>query len=226
MLLNSNTMPLRMQLYLDQLPLWPSSGRHILAQFDADSIIVYQAYCSSIAHYAVANQRFGGDFSFARMSWIKPNFLWMMYRAGWAGKEGQEHILAVRIRRTLFDEILETAIASSFGASGMDSHKQWQKALLTSEVRLQWDPDHAPSGKPEQRRAVQLGLRGHMLRRYAEQEVLSITDITPFVLEQKQQLEKGADHLVTPEERLYLPVTEAATRAIQIDTSLLPAYSL
>ena len=75
--------------YSKQTRKWPQSGRHILAQFDADSIIVYQAYRAAIARHAVEHQRFGGDFSYSRMSWIKPNFLWMMFRSGWATKEGQ-----------------------------------------------------------------------------------------------------------------------------------------
>jgi Domain of unknown function (DUF4291) len=74
----------------------PQTGKHILGQLRGDNIIVYQAYNPYIAHYAVKYQKFGGgDYSFSRMSWIKPNFLWMMYRAGWAEKPNQEHILAI-----------------------------------------------------------------------------------------------------------------------------------
>ncbi len=105
---------MRLQRYLDQESDWPRSGRHILAQFDDDSIYVYQAYRPSIARFAVEHQAFGGDFSFGRMSWIKPNFLWMMYRSGWATKEGQEHILAVRLRRAFFDELLRLVVPSTF----------------------------------------------------------------------------------------------------------------
>ena len=76
--------------YTEHAPVWPQSGRHIMAQFDADTIVVYQAYRPAIAGFAVEHQRFGGEFSFSRMSWIKPNFLWMMFRSGWASKEGQE----------------------------------------------------------------------------------------------------------------------------------------
>lgn len=36
---------------------WPQDGRNILAQYDADSVIVYQAYCPEIAEYAVENQK-------------------------------------------------------------------------------------------------------------------------------------------------------------------------
>ena len=42
----------------------------------------------------VKNGYFGGAFSLDRMSWIKPNFLWMMFRSGWGTKEGQEVTLA------------------------------------------------------------------------------------------------------------------------------------
>jgi hypothetical protein len=36
---------------------WPKEGRHILAQYDVDSVVVYQAYCPEIAQYAVEHQR-------------------------------------------------------------------------------------------------------------------------------------------------------------------------
>ena len=55
--------------------------------------------------------RFGGDkFSFSRMSWIKTNFLWMMYRCGWTSKPGQEHVLAVRITHEGFNTILSQVL--------------------------------------------------------------------------------------------------------------------
>jgi hypothetical protein len=84
------------QPYLEQLSLWPLLGRHILAWYDHESIVVYQAFAADIADYAMAHQRFGGRFSFARMSWIEPGFLWMMFRSGWATKVGQQRVLATR----------------------------------------------------------------------------------------------------------------------------------
>ena len=85
------------------------------------------------------------------MSWIKTNFLWMMYRCRWCTKTNQERVLAVRISREGFDTILSKAL------TGKDEKEKGLKSR--SEVRLQWDPDHAPSGLPEKRRAIQLGLR-------------------------------------------------------------------
>ena len=89
------------------------------------------------------------------MSWIKPNFLWMMYRSGWATKKGQEKILAVWITRAGFEEILSHALTGrQEKLSEMDGR---------SQVRLQWDPDHDPHGVSQQRRAIQLGLRDEVM---------------------------------------------------------------
>ena len=210
---------MRFQRYLDQVNNWPQSGRHILAQFDEESIYVYQAYRPSIAQFAVEHQKFGKDFSFNRMSWIKPNFLWMMYRSGWATKESQERILAVRLRRSFFDELLRQVVPSSFDSRRFTTREEWQAAVATSEVRLQWDPDHDPSGTPLERRAVQLGLRGAVLRRYGQQELISVEDITPFVTEQRQHLADGFVALQMPEERVYRPVDDEAAFAVGIETA-------
>lgn len=189
--------------YLQQLAHWPDTGRHVLAQYDDTSIVVYQAYRPAIADFAVKHQRFGGEFSYNRMSWIKPNFLWMMFRAGWATKEGQERILAVCLRRSFFDDVLRDAVPSSFDPAHHASHDDWKAAIESSEVRLQWDPDHDPLGRPLARRAVQLGLRGAMLRCYGEQDVLGIEDITPFVIEQRAHLHGDFTELLVPRERVY-----------------------
>ena len=86
-----------------------TSGRHILAQLDDESVIVYEAYKTAVAHFAAKNGHFGGEFSLNRMSSITPHFLWMMYRCGWDLEEVQEVVLAVRLKRSAFDEILRLA---------------------------------------------------------------------------------------------------------------------
>lgn len=200
-----------LQNYEEQRQIWPRSGRHILAQYDESSIVVYQAYRPEIGHFAARHGCFGGAFSLDRMSWIKPNFLWMMYRCGWATKPDQEVVLAVRIRREAFDAILAAAVHSSFVAEVCSTQEQWKHALASSDVRLQWDPDHEPTGKPLDRRAIQLGLRGQTLRRYAQEWILGIEDITALVHEQRQNL-ANRTLLMTPRERVY-PVCDPAVAA-------------
>ena len=123
--------------FTEQAAKLPISGKHILAQFDEDSIVVYQAYRNSIAHFAVQNNFFGGEFSFNRMSWCKPNFLWMMYRSGWGTKENQEATLAIRLKRSFFDKVLAQAVPSSFDKSLFPDKASWSDAVASSQVRLQ-----------------------------------------------------------------------------------------
>lgn len=192
--------------YLAQKSRWPADGQHILAHFDENSVVVYQAYSPKIGDFAAQHGYFGGDFSLGRMSWMKPNFLWMMYRSGWGTKENQEVTLAVRLKRSFFEAVLEQGVASTFGASSSSDTEEWKRAVAASDVRLQWDPDHAPSGGPVVRRAIQLGLRGEILREYAREAILEIEDISPFVTEQRPNAQgQNYEHLITPREQIYVP---------------------
>jgi hypothetical protein len=194
--------------YAAQQKRWPSAGRVIMAQYDSDSIVVYQAYRPAIGEFAARHGFFGGEFSVNRMSWIKPNFLWMMYRSGWGVKEGQEVTLAVRIRRAAFDAIIAAAVYSSFESAVYGSLPEWQRQLADSDVRLQWDPDHDPHGRGLERRAMQLGLRGGFLSKYAREWILGIEDISEFVRAQRTVLgQEGIAALTTPREEAF-PVAD------------------
>jgi hypothetical protein len=201
--------------YLTQVKRWPRSGRHILAQFDDGAIVVYQAYRPEIGHFAAKHGYFGGAFSFERMSWIKTNFLWLMFRSGWGTKAGQEVTLAIWLQRHAFDALLEQAVHSTFAPTLYFSEAEWIRLGKQSDVRLQWDPDHYPSGEPVERRALQLGLRGEALQRYAQEWIVSIEDISEFVREQRPhaQSQLAYDQLLTPYETLYnVGVKEVAAK--------------
>jgi Domain of unknown function (DUF4291) len=147
------------------------------------------------------------------MSWIKPNFLWMMYRSDWGRSEGQEVILAIRLRRSFFDSLLQQAVFSSFRASGFCDRDEWKAAVNGSDVRLQWDPDHTPTGDKCERRAIQLGLLGETVEAFGKREALEIIDISDFVAQQREHInswQRGT--LVTPAERVYRP---SDTQAIE-----------
>lgn len=196
---------------------WPQSGKHILAQFDSSSIVVYQAYNQAIANYAINHQHFGGEFSFSRMSWIKTNFLWMMYRSGWGTKAGQEMILAVTIKIDFFEKLLEQAVSSTPVNKDENSYAAWREKLTDSEVRLQWDPDHDPYGNPKVRKAIQIGLRGSVLREYSKEAIISIQDMTGFVVDQRENVKNDLDSLITPSEGVFVPQSKKAFENIGLE---------
>ncbi len=189
---------------------WPKKGRHILASFDDDVVVVYQAYRPEIADAAITSQRFVSPFSLQRMSWVKPNFLWMMYRCGWAAKPDQQRVLAVHLPRRFFENLLSQAVWSSFQVDRYTDQATWSTAVHNSDVRLQWDPDHDPAGRPQERRAIQLGIRGRTLEAYALSWPVRIEDITPMVLQQRQHASSSYDLLI-PDER-PLPLADEAVR--------------
>jgi len=197
-------MKLKIEPYLNQKARWPTHGQIILAHYDAECIVVYQAYNPSIGHFAARNGYFGGEFKRSRMTWIKPNFLWMMYRSGWGTKENQEVTLAIRLKRSAFDLILDQAVYSQYIPELYESQQAWKKSVAISDVRLQWDPDHSPTGEKLERRAIQLGLQGEAIAKYAREWIVSIEDISEFVAEQHQHvLSRNYDTLMTPIENIY-----------------------
>ncbi len=193
----------------------PQEGNYILGQTDGDTIVVYQAFNDRIADYAVHHQKFGGpDYSFSRMTWIKPNFLWMMYRSGWASKENQTRILAIEITLEGFYELLQMGVMTSFSGNPDDEHL-WKEQLNNSDVRIQWDPDHDPQGRRLQRRAVQIGLKAAALHRFNNEFVKSITDITAFVTAQKKSIDQ--------QEEDFLVVCE---QIVDVDADLKAKFSI
>ncbi len=190
--------------------LLPKKGNCISAFQYEDSIIVYQAYKHSIAQFAIENQKFGGDdFSFTRMTWIKPNFLWMMYRSGWATKVNQERILAIRINTVGWEELLKEAVFSSYKSEFYGSESEWKEKLAISEVRLQWDPNHDTHGNKLERKAIQIGVKGGLLKKYNNEMITSISDITPFVKKQSSYVIKNQlEYLEVPNETIYKPTRD------------------
>lgn len=205
----------RTESYLTQSKnIWPGRGQIIIAQFDNDSIVVYQAYKREIAQYAALHKKFEGcdAFNKTRMTWIKPGFLWMMYRSKWASKSNQDHVLAIWLKRSAFETYLENARehGSARGFHGT--------------VRMQWDPDHLPNGEPHPyRRALQLGLRD--VTTYVNgTDILDIQDISEIVREHSPLKKKGgkkpksaaADDVQVSSERVYIPSSKAAIAAIEM----------
>lgn len=150
------------------------------------------------------------------MTWIKPNFTWMMHRSGWATKPNQETVLAVRLRREFFDQLVHQAVPTSYNqAESYETEEQWHTALRKSHVVVQWDPDHhlhASTKMPY--RVIQLGLCKEALKEFNRFGILTITDISDEVRALRSQIiSKTKGHKdwcndATPLETLYTPATQ------------------
>ena len=178
--------------------------KEIRAVYTDETIRVYQAYNKTIAEEAVKNGTFGTHFSMSRMTWIKPSFLWMMYRCGWAEKENQEHVLAIDIKRSGFDRAVNSAIISTFSEELGISKEEWQRQVKESDIRVQWDPEKDIYGNNLPYRSLQLGLRGNVVKEYVNDWIVNVTDITDYVHE-LNTLRNNHENIIErlPKEEVY-----------------------
>ncbi|WP_157244597.1 DUF4291 domain-containing protein [Nonomuraea typhae] len=168
--------------------------RQVRAVYTEETITVYQAYDPAIAVPALAAQRFVPPFKRERMTWIKPSFLWMMYRCGYATKPGQARVLAIEITRAGFAWALSHATLSHEGG----------EEVRRSPVRVQWDPERDAHHNPLPYRSIQIGLSGEAVRRYADEWITAIHDVTPLAGRVHAELRAGRDvSPLLPAERPY-----------------------
>ncbi|MEV5126909.1 DUF4291 domain-containing protein [Streptomyces decoyicus] len=141
-----------------------------------------------------------------RLTWIKPSFLWMMYRCGWGAKADQETVLAVEIDRGGFDWALRNACLSHHDPDEHPDRGAWQRQLKGTPARVQWDPERDLRLQALPYRSLQLGLAGEASRRYADEWTVAITDVTPLAHEIHARVRAGdiaAAAALLPEERPY-----------------------
>jgi hypothetical protein len=165
--------------------------REIRADFDRETIVVYQAYSPQIAEAAVEAQRFVAPFSFGRMTWIKPSFLWLMQRSNWGQKPGQECVLAVRITRAGWERALSLAVVTAFAPAVFPSAEAWAREFREATVHVQWDPERSLRGAGLPYGSIQVGLSRHISREYVEEWTVGIEDYTPRVRKMYSFLQAG-----------------------------------
>lgn len=190
----------------------------IRADYDANTIVMYQAYSKAIALPALEAQRFVSPFSFHRMTWIKPSFLWLMHRSNWGRKSNQEYILAVRITRKGWEEALSLGVLTSYDSSVHGNVIHWKEQFDQTKVHIQWDPERSIKGADMQIDSIQVGLSRHIIRRFVDEWIISIEDYTPTVrkiydLLQKGDIKNAKRHL--PGEKVY-PVSSEIGRHLMI----------
>ncbi|MFB9243372.1 DUF4291 domain-containing protein [Massilia antarctica] len=178
--------------------------RQIRAVYDDATIRVYQAYSTPIADAALAAGTFvSPPFKMERMTWIKPSFLWMMYRAGWGFKDaGQQRILAIDISREGFAWALEHGCLSHAEGEGKAAPVV-NKDLFP--VRIQWDPERDLHLHKLPYRSIQIGLSKGAVNLYTTQWIRRITDVTPLAHEIHALVQAGR----VDEARDRLPVERA-----------------
>ena len=153
----------------------------IRADYDRETIVMYQAYDDRIADLALKNQRFVAPFSFNRMTWIKPSSRWLMYRSNWGQKRGQGRTLRVRITRAGWEEGLSLGVLTSPDGAVFGDAAVWEPAFARATVHVQWDTERSPRGAALDHYIIQVGLSRHVIRSFVDEWIVSIEDYSAEV---------------------------------------------
>jgi hypothetical protein len=191
----------------------------IRAVFTDTTIRVYQAYSKQIADPAIKTGTFiSPPFKMERMTWIKPSFLWMMYRAGWGKKTGQEKILAIDITREGFEWALKNSCLSHFEPKIYTTNEKWLKIKQKSPIRIQWDPERDIHLNKLDYRSIQIGLSGEAVKKYINDWIVKIKEINPLCNEIQASLENNQTKQavnILPNEKIY-PLPDCIAKNIKI----------
>lgn len=144
-----------------------------------------------------------------------------MYRSNWARSKNQDRILGVWLKLDAFHEMLAHATHTStsgeseeWDSSPIDSVTGWK-----GRVKIQWDPDHGPSGESLSRRAVQIGVKNvpwwHTGERFE-----GIIDLTPLVIDQRKHVPSNLAQLFTPQEKIYVIPDKRIAKHVKTETSV------
>ncbi len=192
--------------------------QEIRAEYDRDTITVYQAYNKQIALPALQHQRFQAPFSFNRMTWIKPSYLWLMERSNWANKSNQEYILAIKIKRTGWEKALSLAVVTDPDKRIYTNAGEWHALFEKAKVHVQWDPERTLKGAKLREGSIQVGISRYLIEEFNNEWIVEITDMTPltkkiYALKRAGKF-KEAKRLL-PKERVY-PISDEIARKIGV----------
>jgi hypothetical protein len=201
--------------YTEQVKIWPKAGRHVLAQFDAETVIVYQAFAPAIG-LAVAERGSIPSEVNCGLNFVIPSFLEMMFRSDWGTKKDHEAILALRIRSAFFDSLLTAAMPVYWDGTWFNSFEEWERRAGDSLVWSLWESEYHPSGLGLERWLLRLTLRGKVSEKFGRRELVEAIDLSKFVAEQRGKWSAaGVSALVTPRERVY-PADPAVARRLAL----------
>lgn len=191
-----------------------AAEREIRANFDRDSIVVYQAYSDAIANAALKHQRFMAPFSFRRMTWIKPSFLWLMHRSRWGNRSGQERTLAIRMTREGWNHALSMGILTHPEPEVFSNPDEWRRKFQAADVHIQWDTERSIRGAGRNHYSIQVGIGRGLIQNYVEDWITEIVDLSGTVSKISRLLKAGqrrqAEKQLPTEQRYEVDQTTAA----------------
>lgn len=179
-------------------------NRLVFADFDDEGVFVYQAFKPKIVEVAVELGTFGKGFGLDRITWIKPSLCWVLRRTKYGTKNRMQAVARIKISHAAFKEILNQSVETHWNENLFPQQDYWQKTINKSDVIHQWDPERDIVGKRLNRQAIQIGIRGEVIKKYVSDYIIGVEDISDLVHEIGRVKKSGSNNYPdTPVEKEY-----------------------
>ena len=165
--------------------------RLVYADFDEDGVYVYQAFRPKTVQIAVEKGTFGKGFTFERTSWIKPSFGWVLRRTKYGSKNRMQVIAKIKLGHDSFLDLLSQSVDAHCNPDFFENEDSWTRAINTSDVIHQWDPERDIIGRRLDRQAIQIGIRGKVIRNYVSDYITGVEDVSKLAHEIGGIIKKG-----------------------------------
>lgn len=155
----------------------------IYADYDEAGVYVYQAFKPKTVQIAAKLGTFGKGFGFERTSWIKPSFGWVLRRTKYGTKNRMQAIAKIKLSHESFQLILNQSVQAHWDNHVFEKESEWAASLNKSDVVHQWDPERDLVGRRLDRQAIQIGIRGQIIRKYVSDFIIGVEDVSALAHE-------------------------------------------
>lgn len=153
--------------------------RAVRATYDEERVLVWQAHRADIADEALQHGRFGGaSWSLRRHTVVRLSLPSLLHRVDFGRRKGRERVLGLWLRRDVFDALLQQAVHRVYEAAVYGSIRTWRLATRWAQVSVEWHDDLGLDGHPDGTETLRIGLRQEALRRFNEEGIVSVFDLT------------------------------------------------
>jgi hypothetical protein len=165
---------------------WDVPPHTLLATWDAESVVVWQAHGHRVADAVLARGSFDvPEWRTDRTSRFRVSLPSLLWRCSWGTRPGRERILAVRLSRSGFDEVLRRAVPADDDRAVYPTEASWRLAMRYATATVSWHPDRSLEGEPTAWDTARFGLRDSQLGAFAREWVRGVEDVSDWVAAQR-----------------------------------------
>jgi hypothetical protein len=142
-------------------------ARALIASFDAESVVAYQAFPEALGAEIVARRGLGGGWRFDRHTRLQTSWRFVADRYAFGDRLHRSRILAIHVSRAGFDALVTAALTAEWDPALYKTSGAWRLATRFAPVLVEWI-DETP----------RFVVHGPLVRQLATEWVVDLRDVS------------------------------------------------